>query len=104
MHRPSRRVRVTSAFDPKQTLQSSFEVHSLDLMPDVREAILNSCRKQYSKVAMVIARASERLGDDSDETYELVGQEIAKLVEAGHLQAVGDISQWRHSEVRLPQS
>jgi hypothetical protein len=53
---------------------------------------------------MVIARASERLGDDSDETYELVGQEIAKLVEAGHLQAVGDISQWRHSEVRLPQS
>ena len=71
-------------------------------MSDVREAILDGCRQQYCKVAMVIVRASEQLGNNGDETYELVGQGIAKLVEEGRLQAVGDLSQWRHSEVRLP--
>ena len=71
-------------------------------MSDIREAILNSCGQHYSKVAMVIVRASEQLGNEDDETYEKLGQEIAKLVEDGHLQAVGDVTEWRHSEVRLP--
>ena len=71
-------------------------------MKEVREAILNACRQQYSKVAVVIGRASKQLGRNDDEIYELVAQQIAKLVEDGHLQAAGDVSQWRHSEVRLP--
>lgn len=91
-----------SVFDPLRPLSSASNVHSLGDMSNVRKAILDSCRQQYSKVAMVIIRASEQLGNNDDETYELVGQEIAKLVEEGRLQAVGDVSHWRHSEVRLP--
>ena len=93
-----------SGFDPLRSLSLVSEVHSLNIMSDVREAILDSCLQQYCKVAMVIARASEQLGNNDDETYELVGQEIAKLVKEGRLQLVGDLSQRRHSEVRLPPS
>lgn len=51
---------------------------------------------------MVIVLASERLGKNDNQTYELVGDQIAELVQEGHLEAIGDVSQWRHSEVRLP--
>ena len=91
-----------SAFDPLQSLSAAAEGHSLCPMSDVRHAILNSCRQHYCKVAMVFGRASRQLGNDDEETYELLGQEIAKLVEDRHLEAVRDVSKWRHSEVRLP--
>ena len=71
-------------------------------MSKVRDAILNSCQPNYCKVDMIVVRASELLGDDSTVTYEAIGDEIAKLVEQGLIQAVGDISNWRRSEVRLP--
>ena len=51
---------------------------------------------------MVMARASELLAMSDNETFELIGREIAILVQNGQLQAVGDITEWRYSEVRLP--
>ena len=51
---------------------------------------------------MIIFRASEILGVADERNYELIAQEIASLVADGELEAVGDISQWRYSEVRLP--
>jgi len=51
---------------------------------------------------MVIFRASKAIGKSDDETYDLIGMELAKLVDEGHLQAIGDITLWRDSEVRKP--
>jgi len=70
-------------------------------MTEVRKAILDGCRPQYCKVAMVIGRASAKLGANDDETYELIAREIVGLVADGELEAVGNLSDWRHSEVRL---
>jgi hypothetical protein len=50
---------------------------------------------------MVIGRASAQLGANDDETYALIAREIVRLVADGELEAVGDLSDWRHSEVRL---
>ena len=50
---------------------------------------------------MVISRASRQIGTDDDETYELIGREIAKLVAERELEAVGEITRWMYSEVRL---
>lgn len=50
---------------------------------------------------MVIGRASAQLGRNDDETCELIAREIVRLVTDGELEAVGNLSDWRHSEVRL---
>ena len=71
-------------------------------MADVRDAVLSSCRPAWCKVAIVIGRAHERLAlPDDDHSYDVLERELAALVESGELQAVGDLSDWRHSEVRL---
>ena len=44
-----------------------------------------------------VARASEQIDAD----YELISKEIVQLVAEGELLAIGDLSDWRHSEVRL---
>lgn len=50
---------------------------------------------------MVIVRAAEQLDSDGPEILELIANEIARLIEDGRLEAVGDIANWRRSEVRL---
>jgi len=50
---------------------------------------------------MVIVRASKQLGADDEEALKAIAGEIEKLVNEGLLQAVGDLSLWRRSEVRL---
>ena len=54
---------------------------------------------------MIIVKATDRLGSDlpeGDDGHHLVAQRIGALVSAGRLIAQGDITLWRHSEVRLP--
>ena len=59
----------------------------------------------WRKVAMVVWQAADALGGelpDGDAGYELVAKRIEALVASGRLLAQGDLSRWRHSEVRLP--
>ncbi len=51
------------------------------------------------KVAYVIAKVAE--GRESDDELSRVEAAIRRLVAAGRLEACGDVSEWRHSEVRL---
>ncbi|MCS3807210.1 DUF3658 domain-containing protein [Xanthomonas sp. 4461] len=59
---------------------------------------------QWQKVAMVIAKAltDERLNlADVADAADQVAQRIAGLVRDGRLEAAGDMTDWRHGEVRL---
>lgn len=69
------------------------------------DAILNNCRATWLKVARVVWSAHRDLAlPDDDASYDFVVAELIKLVHAGNLEAVGDLSNWRRSEVRLATS
>jgi hypothetical protein len=64
--------------------------------------ILSLAKLQWRKVAMIIGQVlgeCSRLGIDIDEHG--VAQHVCALVEDGQLEAQGDLSRWRHSEVKL---
>ena len=73
--------------------------------PDIDSALLAVAEAHWRKVAMIILKTAERLGPDlpeGDAGYSMIAARIAALVAAGRLASQGDISRWRHSEVRLP--
>ena len=54
---------------------------------------------------MVILKVVDKLGSDlpeGDDRYNLVAKRIEILVRRGRLLAQGDLTKWRHSEVRKP--
>ena len=68
----------------------------------IRNAILRNCRADWLKVARVISFAHRELKlPNDDASYDLVEQALADLVDSHELEAQGDITDWRHSEVRL---
>jgi hypothetical protein len=74
----------------------------------IDELILSFARTDWRKVAMIIGRVLFHCRDtglsiDHDDFDLRVAERIVALVEAGKLQAQGNLSRWRHSEVRLPQ-
>lgn len=70
--------------------------------PDIDDAILTVAREQWRKVAFIIATVVHACNDQAEEDdYNLVASRIAALVEDGRLESQGDLSNWRHSEVRL---
>ena len=67
-------------------------------------AYLTTAHGHWRKVAMVVGQAANALSSelpDGDAGYELVAKRIEALVADGRLVAQGDISRWRHSEIRL---
>ena len=69
---------------------------------DVIRSVVGTRR---TKVAMVIAKVAEALGRDlpaGKEGLEAISARIQHLASRGRLQAYGDLSNWRFSEVRLP--
>jgi hypothetical protein len=71
-------------------------------MPSISEAILDNCRPTWLKVARVVALAHRDSGlSDDDAAFDSVALELKKLVETGALEALGNPSNWRESEVRL---
>ena len=50
---------------------------------------------------MVIGRTSREMKNEQSELLEEIAGEISALVEEGVLHSWGDITQWRHSEVRI---
>jgi hypothetical protein len=72
---------------------------------EIDNAVLVVAEAHWRKVAMIILKAAERLGPGlprGDRGYSMIVARIAALVAAGRLASQGDISRWRHSEVRLP--
>ena len=67
--------------------------------------MLSATEGRWRKVAMVISRVADGMGNDlpeGDERYDLVAQRIEALVGDGRLVAQGEIKKWRFSEVRRP--
>jgi len=67
----------------------------------IDETILEQSAPEFLKIALVISRTSKILGQDSDEFYERIASRIEWLGRSGKLEAVGELSHWRNSEVRL---
>jgi hypothetical protein len=72
---------------------------------EIDEAIFAFLRSQsrWQKVAMTVTVAAKSLATkipEGDRGYEIVHQRILALFEAGKIDGQGDVSQWRHSEVR----
>jgi hypothetical protein len=44
------------------------------------------------------------MNEPTDENHHALAARVAALVEAGKLEAQGDLKEWRFSEVRLPES
>jgi hypothetical protein len=71
---------------------------------DIDRAVLSVVRPGWRKVAMVLAQAADRLGSElpeGDAGFEMIGRRVEVLVRSGGLVAQGDVSDYRHSEVRL---
>jgi len=64
------------------------------------ELILSLAASRWRKVAMIIAEVDQ--GTSSEVQVEQTAAEIGVLVEAGRLEARGDLTNWRTSEIRLP--
>lgn len=67
-------------------------------------AILNAVGTHWTKVAKVIVRVIEAMGNslpNGDEGCHLVSQHIEELVRNGRLAAQGDTKNWRFSEIRM---
>jgi Protein of unknown function len=70
---------------------------------DVDGLILSFAKVQWRKVAMIISQVlseCRRRGVDVDE--DGIAERICALVEDGQVEAQGDLSRWRHSEIKLP--
>jgi hypothetical protein len=68
-------------------------------------SVLSAVNGRWQKVAMVIVRVADAIGNDlpeGDDGYQLVGRRIEALVSEGSLVARGNIKNWRFSEVRRP--
>jgi hypothetical protein len=80
--------------------------HAARMTIDVRDTmnnridtlILSLTSDRWQKVARIVALASDRAAEGED--FEMIAGRICVLVEEGKLQAKGDLSRWRHSEIR----
>ena len=72
---------------------------------EIDAAIMDFVNESWSKVAMVIVRVEDVLGQiapDREESMHVIANRIESLVGSGKLISQGDLSKWRNSEVRKP--
>ena len=67
-------------------------------MDELDKQIIVNARPDWRKVALLVAKIGESSGID----HETIAARIGALVADGKLEAQGDLSQWRFSEIRLP--
>jgi Protein of unknown function len=68
-------------------------------MDDTWDAmILSAASDRWQKVARIIAVVSERAGNGKH--FDAIAARIRALADEGRLEAKGDLSQWRFSEIR----
>ena len=69
---------------------------------ELDDLILSTATPRWQKVAMIIALvARDHRYSCNDDDLAPIAERIRHLVAQGRLAAQGDISNWRHSEVRL---
>ena len=69
---------------------------------DIDAILFSVATRRWQKIAMIVilaAKRSQTLALATD--VEIFGARVVALVEAGRIEAKGDIRKWRHSEVRL---
>jgi hypothetical protein len=72
---------------------------------DLDTMILSIIERNWRKTAFVIGRVARRYEDRTIQlSYEIIGARIQELAAHGRIESQGNLSMWRHSEVRLPAS
>jgi hypothetical protein len=66
------------------------------------DLIFSETCERWLKVARIITRVSDRVPNGPH--FEPIAARIRALVDEGKLEAKGDLSQWRFSEVRRAQA
>ena len=75
---------------------------TLPAQPNIDALILAEASDDWRKVARIIGRVGLAINGSIDHaTHEIIAERIGALVASGQLEAQGDISRWRYSEVRL---
>jgi hypothetical protein len=71
--------------------------------PKLDQTILSVSLASWQKVAMILGKSFRQLEDEGIQiSFEDLAARIEALVSIGRLESQGDLSQWRHSEVRTP--
>jgi hypothetical protein len=66
-------------------------------------AILSVVGPRFQKVVMIIAKTDKELQRRSLVADDVsIAERIRAMVATGRLEGAGNLSRWRHSEVRLP--
>jgi hypothetical protein len=72
---------------------------------DLDALIFAETDKCWLKVARIVGNVFRTLETRSIRLpMDIIAARIAKLAEVGRLESQGNLTMWRHSEVRLPQS
>ena len=66
----------------------------------IEQLVLNALPDGWRKVAYVIATVGESAGNQKEKFYLRVEAAIIRLVASHVLEAAGELSNWRHSEIR----
>jgi Protein of unknown function len=70
---------------------------------DLDALIFAETDKHWLKVARIVGNVFQTLKSRCIRLpMDIIAARIAKLVEVGHLESQGNLTMWRHSEVRLP--
>lgn len=72
---------------------------------DVDDAVLAMVEPSWRKVAFIVGRAAQHLGEEfaaRTDAYQFVARRIETLVADGRLVSQGNLAKWRFSEIRLP--
>jgi hypothetical protein len=69
---------------------------------DLDALILSELAERLLKVARIVARVFETLEVRSIYlSHEVIAARVRELAETGRIESVGNLTMWRHSEVRL---
>jgi hypothetical protein len=72
---------------------------------DLDALIFAETDKCWLKVARIVGNVFQTLETRSIRLpMDIIAARVAKLVEVGRLESQGNLTMWRHSEVRLPRS
>jgi Protein of unknown function len=69
---------------------------------DLDALIFSELAERLLKVARIVARVFETLKERSIPlSFEVIAARVRELAETGQIESVGNLTMWRHSEVRL---
>ena len=91
-------------------ISSTLQWQDVSLPPGITEAdldaaILSVVDQNWRKTAFIISKVTQAFEEHGVPlNYEIVGARVLELGTRGTIDSAGNLSMWRHSEVRLPPS